>query len=508
MSRPRAVVVGSGIGGLAAALRLAARGYAVRVLEALDRPGGRARVFRQDGFVFDAGPTVITAPVLFDELFARTGARREAYVEFVPVDPYYRVVFHDGATFDYVGDEERLLAQIRAFEPRDVDGYRRLVALVRRIYRAGYLGLGDRPFLRKRDMLPILPAMVRLRSYRSVYGLVRQYLRDERLRRLFSFESLLIGGHPFRVPSLYLLIHWLERAGGVWFARGGTGALVAAMVRRLEELGGELVLEAPVDAFEFGSRTIRAAVTADGRRWPADLVVANADPLFVYRHLVPPERRPGTPDRRLRRVRTSMGLFVLYFGTRRLDVELAHHTVWLGPRYRGLLDDLVVRHRLPPDDLSVYLHAPTRTDASLAPAGHDGFYVLAPVPNLRAGIDWACAAAPLAERLYDQLERTLLPGLRAARVTQRWLTPADFAAELRSVDGAAFGPEPLLRQSAAFRFPNRCPDISNLFFVGAGTHPGAGLPGVVLSARVLDRLLGPVPGLPPLVPLARLGPPA
>lgn len=480
----------------------------MRVLEALDQPGGRARVFRQDGFVFDAGPTVITAPVLFDELFARTGARREEYVEFVPVDPFYRVVFHDGAVFDYVGDEERLIAQIRAFNPRDVDGYRRLVRWVRRIYRTGYLGLGDAPFLRKRAMLRVLPALVRLRSYHSVYGLVRRYLRDERLRRLFSFESLLIGGHPFRVPSLYLLIHWLERAGGVWFARGGTGALIAALVRRLEELGGEVVLGAPVEGFVFGAREIRAVVTADGRCWPADLVVANADPLFVYGRLVPPARRPSTPDRRLRRVRTSMGLFVLYFGTRRLPASLAHHTVWLGPRYRELLDDIVLRYRLPDGDLSLYLHAPTRTDPSLAPPGHDAFYVLAPVPNLRAGIDWAEAAAPLAERLYAQLDRTLLPGVGAARVTQRWLTPQDFATELRSVDGAAFGPEPLLRQSAAFRFPNRCPDVPNLCFVGAGTHPGAGLPGVVLSARVLDRLLGPAPGLPPLEPLARLGPPA
>src|SRR4051812_24328347 len=374
----RAVVIGAGIGGLAAAIRLRARGYDVTVLEALDQPGGRARVFRQDGFTFDAGPTVITAPYLFDELFALVGRDARDYFDLVPVDPFYRILFHDGGSFDFVGDEERLLAQIHAFSPRDVDGYRRLARHARAIFDVGYTKLSDQPFHDPGAMLRALPAMIRLQSYRSVYSLVARYIRDERLRQVFTFEPLLVGGNPFSTTSIYLLIHWLERQWGVYSARGGTGAIVAGLVRLLGELDVDVRLDTPVEQLLIaGGRA--TGVVAGGEHLEADVVVANADPSFVYRNLIGEEHRAKYTNRSIDRVRQSMSLFVGYFGTSRTYPELAHHTILMGPRYRGLLDD-VFKRRVLAQDFSLYLHAPTRSDPSLAPDGHEAFYVLSPVP--------------------------------------------------------------------------------------------------------------------------------
>ena len=489
---PRAVVVGAGLGGLAAAIRLRARGYDVTVFEALDQPGGRARVFQRDGFTFDAGPTVITAPYLLDELFALGGRDRREHVELIPVDPFYRILFEDGSAFDFVGDEERLLAQIAAFEPRDVDGYRKLARHAEAIFDVGYAQLADQPFHRLSDMLRVVPAMVRLRSDRSVYDAVAAHLRDERLRQVFSFESLLVGGNPFKTPSIYLLIHWLERKWGVHFARGGTGAIVRALVDLLASMGvevrmGEAMLEVQV---EHG-RTRGIVVARDGRTCVerADIVVCNADPSTVYRDNVPARSRPLLARRPMRE---SMSLFVAYFGVAATYPELAHHTVVMGPRYRELLDDIFTK-RVLADDFSLYLHAPARTDAGMAPPGHEAFYVLSPVPNTRSGIDWSRMAEPYFERIVGALESRVLPGLRERLVSATWMTPDDFARDLRSTDGAAFGPEPMLRQSAWFRHHNQSP-IEGLYFVGAGTHPGAGVPGVLNSARVLDRLVPRVHG--------------
>lgn len=487
-SRRRAVVVGSGFGGLAAAIRLRARGYEVLVLEALDQPGGRARTFRQDGFTFDAGPTVITAPYLLEELFALTGRSLGDYVDLVPVDPFYRILFHDGCTFDYVGDEERLLANIAALSPGDVDGYRRLAAHARRIFEVGYERLADRPFDSVGDMLRVLPAMARLGSFRSVHGLVARYIQDERLRQALTFEPLLVGGNPFSTTSIYLLIHWLERKWGVHFALGGTGALVLALVRLLEEMGSELRLRSPVAEIEVRRGRAVGVRTESGERIPADLVVANADPSWVYTRMLPSSARRRHSDTAVARKRTSMSLFVGYFGAERTWPELAHHTIVLGPRYRGLLDD-VFRRRVLAEDFSLYLHAPTRTDPSLAPPGAEAFYVLSPVPNNRSGIDWDATSSPYFDAILESLESRLLPGLGGSIVTRRTLTPADFERDLRSVDGAAFGPEPILTQSAWFRYHNRSEDVAGLYFVGAGTHPGGGVPGVLNSARVLERLL-------------------
>lgn len=490
MSGDRAVVMGSGFGGLAAAIRLRKRGYRVTVLEALEQPGGRARVFRTGGFTFDAGPTVLTAPHLLEELFALVGRALRDYVELVPVDPFYRIVFHDASTFDYVGDEERLLEQIRAISPGDVDGYRKLASHAERIFDVAFSRLAEQPFDRARDMLRVLPAMIRLGSHRTVFGLVSRYIRDERLRRAFTFEPLLVGGNPFSTTSIYLLIHWLERKWGVHFARGGTAALVAALVRLLEEIGVELRLATPVEEIEVAGGRVRGVRTAAGERVAADIVVSNADPSRVYRRMIGAEHRRRHTDRALRRVRPSMGLFVAYFGSRKRFPGLAHHTILLGERYRGLLTD-IFRHQMLADDFSLYLHAPTRTDPSLAPEGCECFYVLSPVPNNRSGIDWGETAAPYFEKIRTSLEQRLLPGLGESPVEPFFLTPADFEHALRSEDGAAFGPEPTLTQSAYFRYHNRSPDVTGLFFVGAGTHPGGGVPGVLCSAKVLDRVVPP-----------------
>jgi phytoene desaturase len=483
-----AVVVGAGFGGLAAAVRLHAMNYRVTVVEALDQAGGRARVFRTGGFSFDAGPTVITAPYLLDELFALVGRDPRDYFQLVPVDPFYRILFDDGSRFDYVGDEERLLAQIAQFNPRDVDGYRRLAAHAERIFDIGYTQLADRPFHRLADMLRVIPDMVRLESHRSVHGLVARYIKDPRLRQAFTFEPLLVGGNPFRTTSIYLLIHWLERQWGVHFALGGTASIVAGLVRLLDELGVEMRFSSPVDEILVERGRASGVRLEGGERIPADVVVCNADPTRVYGEMLAPAHRPTHSNRRLGRVRQSMGLFVGYFGADRTYPDLAHHTILLGSRYRGLLGDIFDRKVLAPD-FSLYLHAPTRTDASLAPPGHEAFYALSPVPNTRAGVDWSAEGDRYFDRILASLEERLLPGLGRSIVTRFAMTPADFETTLRSTDGAAFGPEPRLTQSAWFRYHNRSPDVDGLYFVGAGTHPGAGVPGVLNSAKVVENAI-------------------
>ena len=488
MGSTRSVVIGSGLGGLAAAVRLRARGHEVTVLEALDQPGGRARVFHRDGHTFDAGPTVITAPYLIDELFALVGRDPRDYFELVPIEPFYRILFHDGTTFDYFGDDERLLAEIERISPRDVDGYRRLARHAERIFDVGYTGLADRPFHRLSQMLRVLPAMARLGSHRSVHATVARYIHDDRLRQALTFEPLLVGGSPFRTTSIYLLIHWLERKWGVHFARGGTTSIVQALVRLLADIGVEVQLGTPAEEIVVRAGRVAGVRTAAGAVLPAEVVVSNADPTFTYGRLLSEAHRPRHRNRRLARVRQSMGLFVGYFGASRTWPELQHHTIVLGPRYEPLLKDIFQRQVLA-DDFSMYVHAPTRTDASLAPPGCETFYVLSPVPNNRGGVDWQARREEYFDRLLASLESRLIPGLRAAITTRFSMTPLEFERDLNSPDGAAFGPEPLLTQSAWFRYHNRSPDVRGLYFVGAGTHPGAGVPGVLSSARVLERVL-------------------
>lgn len=498
MQDGRIIVIGSGLGGLAAAIRLRARGHEVLVLEAMDQPGGRAAVFRQDGFTFDAGPTVVTASYLFDELFALVGRDRRDYVRFVPVDPYYRVLFPDGSRFDYVGEEERIVAQIAGFHRPDVDGYRRLAAHAREIFDVGYTRLVDQPFGRFTDMVKIVPDLVRLGCWRSMYGWVSQYIQDPRLRQVFTFQPLLIGGNPFRAPAIYALIHWLERKWGVEFALGGTTAIVGAMVRLLAEIGVEVRVRAPVTEIEVEGGRARAVRLATGERLACAAVVSNADPATVYTRMIAPEHRRWNSDLLVRRKKLSMGLFVGYFGTDRTWPELAHHTIILGPRYQELLEDVFER-KVFADDFSLYLHAPTRTEPSLAPPGKEAFYVLSPVPNTQADIDWEARGGPYFDKILAALSAGHVPGVADHVVTRRHVTPRYFEETLRSYKGAAFGPEPRLTQSAYFRYHNESEDVRGLYFVGAGTHPGAGMPGVLSSAKVLERVL-PAPARPVPVP--------
>lgn len=486
--RSHAIVIGSGFGGLAAAVRLGTRGYRVTVLERLDQPGGRARVFREKGYVFDAGPTVITAPFLLEELWQLCGRRLADEVDLRPVDPFYRIRFDDGSEFDYSGDASRMRAEVGRFSPGDVAGYDAFVEMSERIFRVGFEQLGHVPFSSPADMLRIAPAMVRLKSYRTVYGLVSSYIKDERLRQVLSFHPLLVGGNPFSTTSIYTLIAYLERKWGVHFPIGGTGALVQGLLGLIEEQGGSLRLDADVEEVIVESGRARGVRLRNGEELKSDIVVSNADSAWLYRHMVPESDRRRWTNTRIERARYSMGLFVWYFGTKRKYPDVAHHTILLGPRYRGLLDDIFRTKRLA-KDFSLYLHRPTLTDPELAPDGCDAFYVLSPVPNLAGNVDWATQSEPYRKAIESYLEATVLPGLGAEIEVSRVLQPQDFHDELLAFRGAAFGLEPVLTQSAWFRPNNQSEDVKGLYLVGAGTHPGAGLPGVLSTARVLDSVV-------------------
>ena len=487
-ARPHAVVIGSGFGGLAAAVRLGARGYRVTVLEKLDAPGGRAFVHRQDGFTFDAGPTVITAPFLLEELWALCGRRMADDIDLRPVAPFYRIRFDDGETFDYSGDAAAMRAEVARFAPGDVAGYERFLAASEAIYRVGFEELGAVPFDRWTDMTRVLPDLLKLESYRTVWSLACKHVADARLRVVLTFQSLLVGGNPFATTSVYCLIAFLERRWGVHFPMGGTGSLVVGLVGLIEGQGGSVRCSAGVARITVDGGAATGVELEDGTRLAAEVVVSNADSAWTYKHLVAPEHRKRWTDRRIERARYSMSLFVWYFGTRRRYPEVAHHTISLGPRYRGLLTDIFDRKVLA-DDFSLYLHRPTATDPSLAPPGCDAFYVLSPVPHLQAGVDWAERAEPYRRAIEARLSATLLPGLADEIVTSRLLTPQDFQDRLSSFRGAAFSLEPVLTQSAWFRPHNRDDVIPNLYIVGAGTHPGAGVPGVVGSAKATASLM-------------------
>jgi phytoene desaturase len=486
--RPHAVVIGSGFGGLAAAVRLGARGYRVTVLEKLDAPGGRAYVFRQDGFTFDAGPTIVTAPFLFEELWALCGRRLSDHVELRALSPFYRIRFHDGAIFDCSGDPAAMRAEVARLAPGDVAGYQRFMRTSEAVYGVGFEQLGHVPFDSWTDMARIVPDMIRLQSFRSLYSVAASHVRDPRLRVALSFHPLFVGGNPFNVTSLYGLIAHLERRWGVHFAMGGTGSLVDGLVALIEEQGGVLRCAEEVRAITVSNGAATGVRLASGETIQADVVVSNADAAWTYRHLLPPEVRRRWTDRRIEKARYSMSLFVWYFGTRRRYPEVPHHTILLGPRYRELLDDIFERKVLS-SDFSLYLHRPTATDPTLAPPGCDAFYVLSPVPHLDSRVDWSATAQPYRRSLARQLAATLLPGLEQQIVTSRVMTPQDFQDRLLSYKGAAFGMEPVLSQSAWFRPHNRSEDVARLYLVGAGTHPGAGLPGVLSSARVLDSVV-------------------
>lgn len=490
----RAAVIGSGFGGLSAAIRLQAAGIPTVLFEARDKPGGRAYVYEQDGFTFDAGPTVITAPTCIEEVFAAAGRDMADYVELLPVNPFYRLVWDDGDRFDYDGNAESMLAQIRARSEQDAEGYLRFVEYTAKVFEKGYEELAATPFLRFYDMVRVAPHLARLRADRSVYDTVARFVQNEHLRQALSFHSLLVGGNPFDTSSIYTLIHHLERKWGVFFPRGGTGALVQSFVKLFTELGGELRLSSPVRGITVErerGRTLHRVTTDAHANEAFDLVVSNADIHQTYANLYRSEPAAQRMQRKLEKSDWSMSLFVLYFGTDR-PYDIAHHTVVFGPRYRELLQDIFSGNTLP-DDFSLYLHAPTVTDPSLAPPGCGTFYVLSPVPHLgNAPVDWEAQAPQYADRILSSLER-LMPDLRRHVVTKRWFTPQHFVSELGAFNGSAFSVAPRLTQSAWFRPHNRDPKIPGLYLAGAGTHPGAGLPGVINSAKatvsvILDDL--------------------
>ena len=485
----RAVVIGAGFGGLALAIRLQSAGVATTIIESRDRPGGRAYYWERDGFTFDAGPTVITDPACLEELWALSGARIADDVTLEPVQPFYRLNWPDGTNFDYSNDDVLLRSEIAKLNPADVAGYGRFLDYAAGVYHEGYEKLGHVAFLDFASMVRAAPALAKYQAWRSVYSVVSTFVTDERLRQALSFHTLLVGGNPMTTSAIYALIHKLERDGGVWFARGGTNRLVAGMVALFERLGGTLRLGDAVAEVETIGDRVTGIVTASGHRETADMVAANADIMHVYRDLMPQSGAARRAAARLERKRFSPSLFVVHFGITGTWPGIPHHMILFGPRYKGLLDD-IYEHGVLSEDFSLYLHHPTVTDPSLAPEGCSTFYALAPVPHLgKFPADWDVIAPIMEQRILDEVERRLIPDLRERIVTKFSYAPPDFAHDLNAHLGSAFSLEPILTQSAYFRVHNRDDAISNLYFVGAGTHPGAGIPGVVGSAKATAALM-------------------
>ncbi len=487
---PHAIVIGAGLGGLAAGARLAAHGYKVTVVEKLDGPGGRAYVFKQDGFTFDAGPTIVTAPYIFEELWEACGARLSDDVDIRPCDPFYKIRFDDGSVFNYSGDREKMRQEVARFNSEDVAGFERFMEKSAQIYKVAFEELADKPFHSLLFTARTLIELVRLGGYWPVYTTVSRFFSDPRLRIVFSFHPLLIGGNPFTTTSYYCLIAHLESRFGVHYAVGGTGALVTGIVGLIEKQGGTIRYNCQINRIETRGRQAVGVSLTTGEFIPADLIISNGDPSTTYGSLLSGHKRRRWTDAKIARSKHSMSLFVWYFGTKRKYDDVYHHTMVLGPRYKGLLDDIFRRHELS-KDFSLYLHRPTASDPSLAPEGCDAFYVLSPVPHLESGTNWETEGEKYRAAIQKRLEETLMPGLGGEIVTSRLITPQDFQDRLLSYRGAAFAMEPKLLQSAWFRPHNRSEELDNLYLVGAGTHPGAGMPGVLTSAKLVADLIGP-----------------
>lgn len=498
-----AAVIGSGFGGLAAAIRLQSAGIDTTVFEARDKPGGRAYVYEDQGFVFDAGPTVITDPSCLEELFALSGRQLSDYVTLLSVDPFYQLIWEDGCTFDYVNDQAELDRQIAAISPEDVEGYKRFFDYSEAVFKEGYLKLGHVPFPNFWSMIRVAPQLMKLESFRSVHDIVARFIKDPHLRQAFSFHSLLVGGNPFNASAIYALIHALERRWGVHFPKGGTGALIQGMVKLLEDLGGTIRLETPVDEILVRGGKTSGIRTKDGQDSAFDLVVSNADVVHTYSSLLRNHARGQSAGKRMAGKRFSNSLFVVYFGLRGTYPDIQHHSVLFGPRYKELLADIFKRGVLA-DDFSLYLHSPTATDPNLAPEGCSTFYALSPVPHLgKADLDWNTVGPAYRDKILDYLEERLISNLRENLVTSKIFTPFDFREQLNAHHGSAFSLEPVLTQSAYFRTHNRDDKLGGLYFVGAGTHPGAGIPGVVGSAKATAGIILEDIGLSaPAVPAA------
>lgn len=486
----KAVVIGSGFGGIAAAIRLRSLGIDVTICEKLDQPGGRASVFKQDGFTFDAGPTVITAPTCLEDVFNVIGKRLEDYCELLPVYPFYQLCWEDGTRFNYGDNLNETLKQILDISGKqDAEGYKEFLAYTEEVFKEGYEKLSDEAFLDWWSMIRVSPQLISLKAYQSVYKTVSQFISNEKIRQVFSFHSLLVGGNPFETSSIYTLIHFLEKKWGVTFPKGGTGALIQAMVKAFKEANGKLLLNCELDEIVTSAGKVEGVRTSTGLFLPADIVVSNADVMHTYKKLLKKTPRGSEMHRSLNKKRYSMSLFLIYFGAKKKFKNISHHMVIFGPRYKEHLKDIFHGDTLP-EDFSLYLHAPTVTDPSLAPKDCEGFYVLSPVPHLgNAKINWKTEGPKYAERILDYLDKNYLPDLKENLVTQKIFTPEDFAHNLNAHVGSAFSLEPILTQSAYFRVHNRDEKIKGLYFVGAGTHPGAGIPGVVQSAKATCKVI-------------------
>jgi phytoene desaturase len=483
-------VIGSGFGGLSCAIRLQAQGHDVTIVEKREKLGGRAFVYEQDGFKFDGGPTIITAPWLIDELFTLAGKKTGDYVKLVKIDPFYNIRWEDGTVFNYNDDKQNLYAQIAKIDPKEIESYKKFARSLDDIYRVGF-ELIDKPFTTVWDMVKVVPEMIKLRSDRSVYKFASKYFKNEKLREAFSFHPLLIGGNPFTSTSIYAMIHELEQKFGVWFAMGGTGALVKALGKLFTDIGGEIRTETEVDEIQVDGATRRAkgVKLKTGEVLQIDTVVSNADVAFTYLNLVPKEFRKKNTDKYLKKLKYSMSLFVIYFGTDKKYENMAHHEILMGKRYKGLLEDIFDKKILA-DDFSLYLHRPTATDSSLAPEGCDCWYVLSPVPHLGGNINWKTEAKKYRDLIIGHLEKHYMPELSQHIVSELYIDPLHFEGTLNSYLGSAFSVAPTLMQSAYLRPHNKSEDIENLYFVGAGTHPGAGMPGVISSGKIVGNMIG------------------
>ncbi|MGJ8559923.1 MAG: phytoene desaturase [Litorimonas sp.] len=483
-TKPTAIVIGAGFGGIALAIRLQSMGFDTTIIDNRDKPGGRAYVYEEDGFKFDGGPTVITDPNCLRELWDLTDRNMDDYVTLLPVDPFYRLQWEDGDTLDYWASQEKLEAEIEARNAEDVKGYRRFLAYSQELYREGYEKLGTTAFLKMRQMFQAAPQLIRLRADKSVYQMVSKFVKNDRVRQLLSFQSLLVGGNPFKTSSIYALIHALERKGGVWFAKGGTGALIDGMIKLFEDMGGTLRLSTEITDIRTDGDRVTGVEAADGWSMDADLVASNADVVHTYKQLLRGHDRGKSYGKSLAKKSHSMSLFVLYFGLKTTHPEMKHHIILLGQRYRELIAEIFGKGRKLPDDFSLYLHAPCVTDPSMAPEGCSSYYVLSPVPHLgHADVDWDIVGPQYADKILDYLEEHSIPNLRRDLVVQKTLTPFGFRDEMNTHHGSAFSIEPILTQSAWFRPHNRDDVLSNMYIVGAGTHPGAGVPGVVGAAK-------------------------
>jgi phytoene desaturase len=484
-----AIVIGAGFGGLALAIRLQSAGIATTMIEAREKPGGRAYVWQKDGFTFDAGPTVITDPPCLEELWRLTGQDMRDDVTLDPVKPFYRLNWPDGTNFDYGNDEAELRREIAALDPGDVAGYERFLDYSAGVFHEGYEKLGHVAFLDFASMIKAAPALAKYQAWRSVYSMVSSFVKNEKLREALSFHTLLVGGNPMNTSAIYALIHKLEKDGGVWFARGGTNKLVSGMVALFERIGGTLRLGDPVEAIETVGDKATGVRCKSGWSATADAVASNADLMHSYRDLLKGHIRGQKQTLALANKKWSPSLFVVHFGIKGTWPGIPHHMILFGPRYKGLLTD-IYDHGVLSQDFSLYLHHPTVTDPSMAPEGCSTFYALAPVPHMgKLPVDWDVQGPIFAEQILAEIEKRLIPDLRERIITQFHYAPPDFVSDLNAYKGSAFSLEPLLTQSAWFRAHNRDDVIPNLYLVGAGTHPGAGIPGVVGSAKATARLM-------------------